>query len=187
MKKNLKTHLIKGLYISLNWLLMISLGSLLLSCSKTKYEWEPGISAPKYYPVGGVRVDFGNAGHGSLTNFDNGWGDQYGALSSGERYKEIPKEVFIHYSSCAENYTYQGTVHLPQDKLKALFQKYDPKKDSYVKLVVGMATGGWIRVWFTTLHQQIEVAKARLKRDSGGVYNIRRMAKCQSLLPSGQI
>lgn len=77
---------------------------------------------------GGVRVDFGNAGHGSLTNFDNGWGDQYGALSSGERYKEIPKEVFIHYSSCAENYTYQGTVHLPQDKLKALFQKYDPKK-----------------------------------------------------------
>jgi hypothetical protein len=48
----------------------ISLTSLFLlfSCQRTKFQWQPGISAPKYYPVGGV-VDFGNAGHGT-THFE---------------------------------------------------------------------------------------------------------------------
>ncbi|SIQ95945.1 hypothetical protein [Chryseobacterium sp. RU33C] len=67
MKKSLKIRPIKGTLTLLFWTLMISL-SLLQSCNKNKYCWEPGISAPSYYPVGGVKVDFGNAGHGSLTN-----------------------------------------------------------------------------------------------------------------------
>lgn len=53
---------------------MIFLSTLLSSCQKNKYPWEPGISAPKYYPITDVVVDFGNAGNGSLTNFDNGRG-----------------------------------------------------------------------------------------------------------------
>ncbi|MGE4513591.1 MAG: hypothetical protein AB7E26_07245 [Chryseobacterium sp.] len=74
MKKNLKTLPTKGNRIALNFLGMIFLSTLLSSCQKNKYPWEPGISAPKYYPVGYVKIDFGNAGHGSLTNFDNGRG-----------------------------------------------------------------------------------------------------------------
>jgi hypothetical protein len=72
MKKNLKTLPTKGNLISLNFLGMIFLSTLLSSCQKNKYPWESGISAPKYYPVGDAKIDFGNAGHGSLTNFDNG-------------------------------------------------------------------------------------------------------------------
>ena len=135
---------------------------LLFSCQKTKYPWQPGISAPKYYPVGDVKIDFGNAGQGSLTNFDNGWGDEYGAVS-GDRNKEIPKEVYIYYISAIDNLEYNGKVILPQEKILNLFREYDVDDDYWAHLVVGMAPGGWIRVWFTTIDVQVEVAKTKLK------------------------
>jgi hypothetical protein len=163
MKKNLKTHLTKGNLITLNFLGMIFLSTLLLSCQKNKYPWEPGISAPKYYPVGDVKINFGNAGHGSLTNFDNGWGNEYGGVVSGEKFKDIPKDVYIHYISAAENLQYNGKVQLPQEKIARLFQEYNINNKNSAHLVVGMAPGGWIRVWFTTIDKQIEVAKAKLK------------------------
>ena len=121
------------------------------------------MSAPKYYLIGDVKIDFGNAGHGSLTNFDSGWGTEYGAVVSGDKDKDIPKEVFIHYSSCAENYTYEGKVSLPQEKILGLFRKYKINDNNFAHLVVGMAPGGWIRVWFKTIDEQIEVAKSKLK------------------------
>lgn len=142
---------------------MIFLSTLLLSCQKNKYPWEPGISAPKYYPVGDVKINFGNAGHGSLTNFDNGWGNEYGGVVSGEKFKDIPKDVYIHYISAAENLQYNGKVQLPQEKIARLFQEYNINNKNSAHLVVGMAPGGWIRVWFTTIDKQIEVAKAKLK------------------------
>lgn len=147
----------------LRLMLMIFLNTLLLSCKKTKYPWQPGISAPKYYPVAGVRIDFGSAGHGSLTSFDNGWGNEYGGVVSGAKYKEIPKEVHIHYNNGAENYTYEGKVLLPQEKILNLFRENKIDDKNFAHLVVGMAPGGWIRVWFKTINKQIEVAKAQLK------------------------
>ncbi|WP_374461535.1 DUF2931 family protein [Chryseobacterium taeanense] len=162
MKKNLKTLLTKGNLTTLNLLGMIFLSTLLSSCQKNKYPWEPGISAPKYYPVGDVKIDFGNAGYGSLTNFDNGWGNEYGGVVSGEKFKDIPKEVYIHYISAAENLQYNGKVQLPQEKIARLFQEYNINNKNFAHLVVGMAPGGWIRVWFTTIDEQIEVAKAKL-------------------------
>lgn len=152
-------------------LTIISLSLLFLfSCEKTKFQWEPGISAPKYYPVGNVKINFHNAGHGSLTNFDNGWGDTYGSVASGDRYKEAPKEVFISYVSATDNLVYEGKVLLPQEKIRALFEKYNlDRKDNLGHLVLGMAPGGWIRVWFQTLDEKannlvsIEVVKAQLK------------------------
>ena len=146
-----------------NWLIMISCSCMLLACQKTKYRWEPAISAPKYYPVGGVKVDFGSAGNSSLTNFDNGWGEQYGSVSSGNVYKEVPTEVNIEYYSAVDNLKYKGAVNLEQEKLKNLFQKYNKGKNSSAHLLVGMAPGGWVRVWFTYIDVQIEVAKAQLK------------------------
>ena len=171
MKKSLKIRPIKGTLTLLFWTLMISL-SLLQSCNKNKYCWEPGISAPSYYPVGGVKVDFGNAGHGSLTNFDNGWGDTYGAVV-GEKWKDVPKEVFISYCNATDNLVYEGKVLLPQEKIRDLFNQYNlDNEDNLGHLVLGMAPGGWIRVWFQFsvgfVNEggkllQIEVAKAKLK------------------------
>ncbi|GGP06634.1 hypothetical protein GCM10010992_27330 [Cloacibacterium rupense] len=80
-------------------LILISL--FLISCEKEKktdeilvdkFWWEPGISAPKYYPIGSCVVDFGNAGNSSRMSFDNGWGDEYGSVSSGEKYKILPQK-----------------------------------------------------------------------------------------------
>ncbi|WP_276702630.1 DUF2931 family protein [Chryseobacterium sp.] len=168
MKKNLKIHLTKGNTIRLFWMLMIGI-NLLQSCSNKKYRWEAGISAPKYYPVSDVRISFENAGNGSLTSLDPGWGQTYGAVV-GEKWKNIPKEVSIHYNSGAENYTYEGKVLLPQEKIRDLFNEYNlDDEDNSGHLVVGLAPGGWIRVWFQTIDRKandlvnIEVIKAKLK------------------------
>ena len=153
--------------------LIFSLTLVLHSCTNNifndRYQWEAAMCAPKYYPVGGARVDFGNAGNSSLTNFDNGWGHPYGAVSSAERYKKLPKEVFVSYASAVENLVYEGTVPLPQEKIKQLFKKYcKSKKTESGKIMVGMAPGGWIRIWvyFHTdngISDDIELLKHQLK------------------------
>lgn len=181
MKRVFKTRPTKEKFIHQSLLLtIISLISLfmLFSCHKTKFQWEPGISAPKYYPVAG-NVNFGNAGHGSNTAFDNGWEDTYGAVSSGDRYKEAPKEVYINYYSVVDSKNFEGIVKLPQEKIRYLFEKYNlDRKYNLGHLVVGMAPGGWIKVWFQTLDEKandlvsVEVVKAQLKgfkNDSVGI------------------
>ncbi|MCU7617714.1 DUF2931 family protein [Chryseobacterium sp. PBS4-4] len=182
MKKNLKILLTKENTARLFWLLMISL-SFLQSCNKKKYRWEPGISAPKYYPVGDIRVSFGNAGNGSTINIDPGWGETYGSVV-GEKWKNVPREVLIHYASCAENYTYEGKVLLPQEKIRDLFNEYNlDDEDNLGHLVVGMASGGWIRVWFQALDQKaneyvnIEVVKAKLNGSYDNTANERYKVK----------
>lgn len=113
---------------ALNLLLMISsLSLVLISCNNKKYRWQPGISAPKYYPVGECSVDFKSAGNGSHMPFDAGWGWAYGSVVSGSDYKEIPDSISINYNSSAENFTYQGKFPTQYKKLDSLFQKYDSK------------------------------------------------------------
>jgi hypothetical protein len=145
---------------------MISL-SLLQSCNKKKYIWEAGISAPKYYPVAG-NVDFGNAGNGSNTSIAPGWGQSYGAVV-GEKWKDVPKEVYIDYYSVVDGKGFKGKVLLPQEKIRDLFNEYNlDDEDNLGHLVVGMAPGGWIRVWFQALDEKadeyvnLEVAKGHL-------------------------
>lgn len=153
----------KGNRIVLNWLsLILFLSVLMSSCQKTKYQWEPGISAPKYYPIGG-KISFGNAGNGSNIAFDSGWGKEYGGVVSGSKCKEIPKDVYIDYYSVVDSKDFKGKVFLDQKKILDLFRKYNINDDNFAHLVVGMAPGGWIRVWFKTIGKQIEVAKAQLK------------------------
>lgn len=58
---------------------------------------------------------------------------------------------------------FKGDVHLNQQEILKLFRKYKINDDNFAHLVVGMAPGGWIRVWFKTIDEQVEVAKAQLK------------------------
>jgi hypothetical protein len=155
-------------------LLLLLLFIFLASCNtipEDKFWWEAGISAPKYYPIGGVKVNLEYAGYSSLTNLDNGWGYSYGAIGSSEKYKKLPTTATIEYGSAVDNLVYKGTIALPYDKILALFKKYcvDKEKDKG-ELIVGMAPGGWIRVWFHSLnikntyeHNNIEIAKAQIK------------------------
>ncbi len=142
-----------------------------------EYPWQPGISAPKFYLIGDAKVNFGNAGNGSINYFDNGWGDEYGAVVSGDKYKEVPKEVFIHYNSAAESYTYEGKVVLPQEKILSLFHKYNIDNNNFAHIIVGMAPGGWIRVWFKTINVQIEVLKTQLKGHADDQYKVKDLKK----------
>lgn len=167
MKKNIKIRLTKGNTTHLFWMLLISL-SFLHSCNKKKYRWEAGISAPKYYPVAG-NVNFGNAGNGANIAFDSGWGNTYGAVV-GEKWKDTPREVYIDYYSVVDGKRFKGKVSIPQEKIKDLFNEYNlDDGDNLGHLVVGMAPGGWIRVWVQALDQKaneyinIEVAKRHLK------------------------
>lgn len=106
-------------------------------------------------------------------SFDNGWGDKYGGVVSGEKYKDIPSKVDITYNTAAENYTYKGSIQLDREKILQIFRKHCKKKSDMANLVIGMAPGGWIRVWFNmttgndydnnTRLIHIEVAKAQLK------------------------
>ncbi|SHK28272.1 DUF2931 family protein [Epilithonimonas mollis] len=171
MKKNIKTRLIKEFHTLPHNLLLISLSLLLFSCQKKKYPWQPGISAPRYYPVAG-HVDFGNAGNGSNTSFANGWGDQYGGVVSGNQLKEVPKQVYIDYYSVVDGKGFSGEVLLPQEKILDLFREYHINDKNSADLLVGMAPGGWIRVWFQVsvgfVNKGgkviiIEVAKSRLR------------------------
>lgn len=158
-------------------ILAISVCLWLTSCVnklKNKFWWEAGISAPKYYPIAG-NVDFiGCAGNGSNVSFANGWGHSYGAIVSSNKYKNLPKEVYIDYYSIVDAKDFKGTVPLPYNKILDLFKKYcKDKENDEGHLVVGMAPGGWVRVWadFTGSENGIlliEVAKAQLKEyDSG--------------------
>ena len=146
--------------------------SILISCNNipaNKFSWEAGISAPKYYLIGGAKVDLEYAGYGTLANIDNGWGFNYGGIVSGEKYKDLPKNAHIEYCSAVDNLIYEGNVALPYDKILALFKKYCPDKENDTAvLIVGMAPGGWIRVWFQSLnvlerYHIIEITKAQLK------------------------
>lgn len=162
-------------------ILVVILCLLLNSCRdkikpkpNNKFWWEAGISAPKYYPIAG-NVDFVNcAGNGSNVSFDNGWGFSYGSIVSGEKFKNLPKEVYIKYYSIVDAKDYKGTVALPYNKILALFNKYcKDKVNDKGLLTVGMAPGGWIRVWADFSGGKngivlIEIAKAQLKQyDSG--------------------
>ncbi len=135
---------------------------------KDEFQWSIEMSAPKYYPVGGAKVDFGNAGNSSLTNFDNGWKRPYGIVV-GEKYKKLPKEVFISYASAVENLVYEGTVPLPYEKIKKLFEKHCKNRGKESgKFLVGMAPGGWIRVWVyfymeDKITDEIEIIKTKLQ------------------------
>ncbi|MBP7173018.1 MAG: DUF2931 family protein [Cloacibacterium sp.] len=156
---------------------------LLISCKETKgqehkdtadrFEWSAGVSAPKFYPAAGT-VNFGYAGAGQSTPFDPGWGNDYGSFVTGDRYKPIPEEVFIDYASATDPLPYKGTLKLPKEKILQIFKEnqkdfyktheFNPYDTFNSKIIVGMAPGGWIRVWVRGNNdfQLKEVLKARL-------------------------
>lgn len=181
-----KHSLIKGSLTLLNLLCktkFILISILLISCKQTKgqekkdstdrFEWSAAVSAPKFYPAAGT-VNFGYAVAGQSTPFDPGWGDQYGNFVTGDRYKPIPEEVFIDYASATDSLPYKGTLKLPKDKILQIFKEnqkdfyktheFSPLNTFSSYIVVGMAPGGWIRVWVRGNNdfQLKEVLKAQL-------------------------
>ena len=154
----------KGKFISSILVLVVLVG-----CSpKDKYEWNAGLSGPKYYPSGAPRVEYfykgkSVAGASIGTGADQGWGVTAGGYSGGEQYKDIPDSVAVQWVCSVDNYLYKGGARLPREHMLELFKNgfktVYGMKTTYTSIVAGMATGGNATIWLRGSERLTEVIR----------------------------
>ena len=154
----------KGRYISSILVLVVLAG-----CSpKDKYEWNAGLSGPKYYPSGAPRVEYfykgkSVAGASIGTGADQGWGVTAGGYSGGDQYKDIPDSVAVQWVCSVDNYLYRGGTRLPRERMLELFKNgfktVYGMKTSYTSIVAGMAPGGNATIWLRGSERLTEVIR----------------------------
>ena len=136
-----------------------------------KFDWSHTVSAPENYPMriyrgelkGLTDKDY-SATFGLWGVANEGWGRISGAVVVGPDTKAIPDSLLITWLSFRENKFYTGKFQLPREKIIALFEQgfYDysiEKKNTYKKIVVGLAPGGVVVVWLLGGQVEIEVAR----------------------------
>ena len=154
----------KGKFISSILVLVVLAG-----CSpKDKYEWNAGLSGPKYYPSGAPRVEYfykgkSVAGASIGTGADQGWGVTAGGYSGGEQYKDIPDSVAVQWVCSVDNYLYKGGARLPRERMLELFKNgfktVYGMKTTYTSIVAGMAPGGNAVIWLRGSERLTEVIR----------------------------
>ena len=154
----------KGKFISSILVLVVLAG-----CSpKDKYEWNAGLSGPKYYPSGAPRVEYfykgkSVAGASIGTGADQGWGVTAGGYSGGEQYKDIPDSVAVQWVCSVDNYLYRGGARLPRERMLELFKNgfktVYGMKTTYTSIVAGMAPGGNVTIWLRGSERLTEVIR----------------------------
>ena len=154
----------KGKFISSILVLVVLAG-----CSpKDKYEWNAGLSGPKYYPSGAPRVEYfykgkSVAGASIGTGADQGWGVTAGGYSGGDQYKDIPDSVAVQWVCSVDNYLYKGGTRLPRERMLELFKNgfktVYGMKTTYTSIVAGMAPGGNATIWLRGSERLTEVIR----------------------------
>ena len=154
----------KGKFISNILVLLVLAG-----CSpKDKYEWNAGLSGPKYYPSGAPRVEYfykgkSVAGASIGTGADQGWGVTAGGYSGGDQYKDIPDSVAVQWVCSVDNYLYKGGARLPRERMLELFKNgfktVYGMKTTYTSIVAGMAPGGNAAIWLRGSERLTEVIR----------------------------
>ncbi len=154
----------KGKFISSILVLLVLVG-----CSpKDKYEWNAGLSGPKYYPSGAPRVEYfykgkSVAGASIGTGADQGWGVTAGGYSGGDQYKDIPDSVAVQWVCSVDNYLYKGGTRLPRERMLELFKNgfktVYGMKTTYTSIVAGMAPGGNAAIWLRGSERLTEVIR----------------------------
>ena len=163
----------KGKFIS-NILVLVALAG----CSpKDKYEWNAGMSAPKYYGNGGPMVEYfykGKSVAGASANigFDPGWGVTAGGYSGGEQYKDIPDSVAVSWICATDGIEYRGGARLPRERMLELFKNgfktVYGMKTTYTSIVAGMAPGGNATIWLRGSERLTEII--RFKAENNGIW-----------------
>lgn len=163
----------KGKFISSILVLLVLAG-----CSpKDKYEWNAGMSAPKYYGNGGPMVEYfykGKSVAGASANigFDPGWGVTAGGYSGGEQYKDIPDSVAVSWICATDGIEYRGGARLPRERMLELFKKgfktVYGMKTTYTSIVAGMAPGGNATIWLRGSERLTEII--RFKAENNGIW-----------------
>ena len=141
----------------------------LTGCSpKDKYEWNAGLSGPKYYPSGAPRVEYfykgkSVAGASIGTGADQGWGVTAGGYSGGDQYKDIPDSVAVQWVCSVDNYLYRGGARLPRERMLELFKNgfktVYGMKTTYTSIVAGMAPGGNATIWLRGSERLTEIIR----------------------------
>ena len=163
----------KGKFISSILVLLVLAG-----CSpKDKYEWNAGMSAPKYYGNGGPMVEYfykGKSVAGASANigFSPGWGVTAGGYSGGEQYKDIPDSVAVSWICATDRIEYRGGARLPRERMLELFKKgfktVYGMKTTYTSIVAGMAPGGNVTIWLRGSERLTEII--RFKAENNGIW-----------------
>ena len=163
----------KGKFISSILVLVVLVG-----CSpKDKYEWNAGMSAPKYYGNGGPMVEYfykGKSVAGASANigFSPGWGVTAGSYSGGEQYKDIPDSVAVSWICATDGIEYRGGARLPRERMLELFKKgfktVYGMKTTYTSIVAGMAPGGNATIWLRGSERLTEII--RFKAENNGIW-----------------
>ena len=163
----------KGKFISSILVLVVLAG-----CSpKDKYEWNAGMSAPKYYGNGGPMVEYfykGKSVAGASANigFSPGWGVTAGGYSGGDQYKDIPDSVAVSWICATDRIEYRGEARLPRERMLELFKNgfktVYGMKTTYTSIVAGMAPGGNATIWLRGSERLTEII--RFKAENNGIW-----------------
>ena len=163
----------KGKFISSILVLVVLTG-----CSpKDKYEWNAGMSAPKYYGNGGPMVEYfykGKSVAGASANigFSPGWGVTAGGYSGGDQYKDIPDSVAVSWICATDGIEYRGGARLPRERMLELFKNgfktVYGMKTTYTSIVAGMAPGGNVTIWLRGSERLTEII--RFKAENNGIW-----------------
>ena len=130
----------------------------IFACKPTKkkdeltIEWQPGINAPKYYPIRTVLGSF-TAGDrmcsiatGGTQN--DGWGESGMEMSTG---RFVPNKLTIGWFSFVEDKFFKGEFKLPADTMRALFKQGFIDRDGdyfgYNALIVNVYPKGGVALW----------------------------------------
>ncbi|ELY2018224.1 DUF2931 family protein [Flavobacterium psychrophilum] len=92
------------------------------SCQpKEKFDWEVGLSAPKYYSSSpSVRFFYKGKSVGSASaniGIQPGWGETAGGYASGKEEDEIPDSLHVEWLCGTDRYYYKGDFVLPRKKM----------------------------------------------------------------------
>ena len=146
---------------------------LFVSCQpKDTFDWNAGLSAPKYYGASGPFVEFyyhgqSIAGSSSGAGIDQGWEITSGGYVGGDKYKPVPDSIAINWICGVDRYYYEGGIKLPREKMLELFKKkvidsYGAQQE-YDVIVAGMAPGGNVTIWMQGGTGSTEICRFKAK------------------------
>jgi hypothetical protein len=145
-----------------------------------KFDWNPGASAPGFYPMEYYDIQFVFADgtkqgmpNTTVGQGNNAWGSNQASVVVGADKKAIPVKLNITWLSYTENQFYTGSFDLPYDKMFDLFKKGWPEFDygtnkpgtsTFNTITAGMAPGGLVVVWLSAAAHQVEVASFKANK-----------------------
>ncbi len=157
------------------------------NATQTKFDWQASESGPFHYPVQITTGTFYSPNGDSLyvpngVTLHNGWGDGRSSHVVGEELKSLPDRLVIAFISYSENQFYHGEFKLPYQKILALFQAghYSHKVNkqiTYHRITVGVAPGGAVSVWLTSLDKTTGVFFGYANKEEGNWKSINNNPK----------